>query len=162
MVEEEARRLLGGAPVLIISTRWRAVANAAPIAWAMPTSINPPLIAVAVHPSRRTHDMIKYGEEFAINIPSKVLLNHTQWLGMVSNTVGDKLEASRLPNFRGRETDCPLLEGCVGWNRMHPARLLHHGRPHPLHRQGRLRPGRHRRLRFHSGMWGLDDDEYKP
>ena len=101
--------------MLLVSTRWRAVANVAPIAYAMPVSMNPPLIAIAVHPSRRTHDMIKYGEEFVINIPSRVLLNHTQWLGMVSNSVGDKLEASRVPSFKGKEVDSPLLEGCVGW-----------------------------------------------
>ena len=162
MVEEEARRLLGGAPVLIISTRWRAVANAAPIAWAMPTSINPPLIAVAVHPSRRTHDMIKYGEEFAINIPSKVLLNHTQWLGMVSNTVGDKLEASRLPNFRGRETDCPLLEGCVGWIECTLHDFYTMG-DHTLF-IGKVVSAQADTdgFDFNSGMWGLDDDEYKP
>ena len=68
--EEAARRLLGGAPVLIVTTKWRAVMNAAPIAWAMPLSVNPPLIGIAVHPTRHTHDMIRFGEEFTINIPA--------------------------------------------------------------------------------------------
>ena len=111
----DARRLLGGAPVLIVTTRWRAVANAAPIAWAMPCSADPPLIAMAIHEGRHSHDMIKFGEAFAINIPSRVIVNHTQWLGMVSGLQTDKLEASRLPYFSAKAIDVPLLEGCIGW-----------------------------------------------
>ena len=162
MLEEDARRLLGGAPVLLISTRWRAVSNVAPIAWAMPVSVNPPLIGVAVHPSRRTHDMIKFGEEFVINIPTRVLLNHTQWLGMVSNSVGDKLEASRVPSFRGREVDSPLLEGCVGWIEctMHDFYTMG---DHTLF-IGKVVSAQADTdgFDFNTGMWSLDDDEYKP
>lgn len=162
MLEEDARRLLGGAPVLLISTRWRAVSNVAPIAWAMPVSVNPPLIGVAVHPSRRTHDMIKFGEEFVINIPSRVLLNHTQWLGMVSNSVGDKLEASRVPSFRGREVDSPLLEGCVGWIEctMHDFYTMG---DHTLF-IGKVVSAQADTdgFDFNTGTWSLDDDEYKP
>ncbi len=162
MLEEDARRLLGGAPVLLISTRWRAVANAAPIAWAMPVSVNPPLIAVAVHPSRRTHDMIKYGEEFVINVPSRVLLNHTQWLGMVSNSVGDKLEASQVPSFKGKEVDSPLLEGCVGWIEC----TLHDYYTMGDHTLfiGKVVSAQADTdgFDFNTGMWSLDDDEYKP
>ena len=162
MVEEEARRLLGGSPVLIVSTSWRAVGNAAPIAYAMPVSVNPPLIAVAVHPSRRTHDMIKFGEEFAINIPSKVLLNHTQWLGMVSHTVGDKLESSRVPTFKGKEIDAPLLEGCVGWIECTLHDFYTMG-DHTLF-IGKVVAAQADTDAFdqNTGMWSLADDEYKP
>lgn len=162
MVEEDARRLLGGAPAAIVTTRWRAVSNAAPIAYAMPVSMNPPLIAIAVHPSRRTHDMIRYGEEFALNIPSRVLLNHTQWLGMVSNSVGDKLEASRIPSFKGSEIEAPLLEGCIGWIEctVHDSyamgdHTLFIGKVVAAHADT---DG----FDFNTGMWALDDDEYKP
>lgn len=162
MLEEDARRLLGGAPVMLVSTSWRAVGNVAPIAWAMPVSINPPLVAIAVHPSRRTHDMIKFGEEFALNIPSRVLLNHTQWLGMVSNTIGDKLEASRVPTFKGREVDSPLLEGCVGWIEC----TLHDYYTMGDHTLfiGKVMSAMADTdgFDFNTGMWALADDEYKP
>ena len=162
LVEDDARRLLGGAPVLIVTTQWRAVSNAAPIAWAMPVSVKPPLLAIAVHPSRRSHDMIKYGEEFVVNIPSRVLLNHTQWLGMVSNSVGDKLEASRIPSFRAREVDAPLLEGCVGWIEC----TLHDWYTMGDHTLfiGKVVSAQADTdaFDFNTGMWTLDDDEYKP
>ncbi len=162
MLEDDARRLLGGSPVAIVSTNWRGVGNAAPIAWSMPVSVNPPLIAIAVHPSRRTHDMIKFGEEFAINIPSKVLLNHTQWLGMVSNTIGDKLEASGVPTFKGKEIDSPLLEGCIGWIECTLHDFYTMG-DHTLF-IGKVVSAQADTdgFDFNTGMWALDDDEYKP
>ena len=160
--EKEARRLLGGAPVAIVTTRWKAVSNAAPIAWSMPVSIDPPLVAIAVNASRRTHDMIKYGEEFAINIPARVLLNHTQWLGMVSSLQGDKLEASRVPFFKGKTVDAPLLEGCLGWLEctLHDYyttgdHTLFIGKVVDAHADT---DG----FDFEEGRWELDDDEYKP
>ncbi|MCY3886423.1 MAG: flavin reductase family protein [Chloroflexi bacterium] len=113
--EAEARRLLGGAPVLLVTTRWQAASNVFAVAWAMPVSTNPPLLAIAVHPSRHSHDMISFGESFAINIPARVLLNHTQWVGMVSGMQMEKLDVARLPHFRAKEVEAPLIEGCVGW-----------------------------------------------
>ncbi len=162
LADEDARRLLGGAPVLIVTTRWRAVANALPIAWAAPLSVDPPLIGVVVHPSRHSHDMIRYGEEFAINIPSRVIMNHTQWLGLVSGLQTDKLEASRLPYFKPKVIDSPLLEGCVGWIEC----TLH---DHYTTGDHTLFIGRvvaaqadSDAFNFEQGRWSPEDDEYKP
>ncbi|MHB8377277.1 MAG: flavin reductase family protein [Dehalococcoidia bacterium] len=115
IAETEARRLLGGGPVVLVSTAWRGNQNVMPAAFVTPLSINPPLIGVAVHPARHTHDMIKYSEEFALNIPTRALLHHVQYLGSVSGVELNKLELTRLPTFRGRRVDAPLLEGCIGW-----------------------------------------------
>jgi hypothetical protein len=59
--------------------------------------------------------MIKYSEEFALNIPSRELLHHCQYLGSVTGLEVNKLEATKLPTFRARKVDAPLLEGCVGY-----------------------------------------------
>ena len=115
IAETEARRLLGGGPVVLVSTAWRGNHNVMPAAFVKPLSIDPPLVGVAVHPARHTHDMIKYSEEFALNIPTRALLHHVQYLGSVSGRELDKLELTRLPTFRARRVDAPLLEGCVGW-----------------------------------------------
>ena len=113
--ESDARRLLGGGPVTIVTTSWRGNWNAMPAIFVTPLSIDPPLVGVAVHPSRHTHDMIKYSEEFALNVPTRELLHHVQYLGSVSGRELDKLELTKLPTFRARRVDAPLLEGCVGW-----------------------------------------------
>jgi flavin reductase (DIM6/NTAB) family NADH-FMN oxidoreductase RutF len=86
-----------------------------PAAFVTPVSFDPPLIGLAVHPTRHTHDMIKYSEEFALNLPSRELLHHCQFLGTLSGRDSNKLELTQLPTFRARRVEAPLLEGCVGY-----------------------------------------------
>jgi flavin reductase (DIM6/NTAB) family NADH-FMN oxidoreductase RutF len=113
--EREARRLLGGGPVCLLTTSWRGTWNAMPAVFVTPISIDPPLIGVAIHPARHTHDMVKFSEEFALNIPTRELLHHCQYLGSVTGSELNKFELTGLPTFRARRVDAPLLEGCVGW-----------------------------------------------
>lgn len=113
--ELDARRLLGGGPVVLVTTAWRGAHNVMPAAFVTPLSIDPPLVGIAVHPARHTHDMIKYSEEFALNLPTQELLHHVQYLGSVTGAELGKFELTKLPTFRARRTAVPLLEGCVGW-----------------------------------------------
>ncbi len=115
IAERDARRLLGGGPVTLVTTAWRGTYNVMPAAFVTPVSFDPPLVGLAVHPSRHTHDMIKYSEEFALNVPSHELLHHCQYLASLSGRDADKLELTKLPTFRARKVDAPLLEGCVGY-----------------------------------------------
>ena len=59
--------------------------------------------------------MIKHSEEFALNVPGRELLHHCQDLGSLSGRDANKLELTKLPVFRARKVDAPLLEGCVGY-----------------------------------------------
>ena len=113
--ETDARRLLTGGPVLLVTCSFRGRHNATPVAYAMPLSMRPPLIGIAVHPSRYTYDVIRRTEQFALNIPSRQLLHHVQYLGTLSGGDFDKLELTKLPHFRARKLDTVLLEGCLGW-----------------------------------------------
>ena len=113
--ETDARRLLGGGPVTLVSTAWHGAHNVMPAVFVTPLSIDPPLVGLAVHPARHTHDMIKFSEEFALSIPTRALLHHVQYLGSVSGNELSKLELTRLPTFRARRVQAPLLEGCCGW-----------------------------------------------
>jgi flavin reductase (DIM6/NTAB) family NADH-FMN oxidoreductase RutF len=113
--ETDARRLMTGAPVLLVTSSYRGRHNALPVAYAMVLSIVPPLIGIAIHPSRYSYDVIRKTEEFAINIPTRELLHHVQYLGTLSGNDFDKLELTKLPSFRARKLDTILLEGCVGW-----------------------------------------------
>lgn len=113
--EIDARRLLTSGPVTIVTTSYRGRHNAAPVAYSMPLSIVPPLVGIAMHPSRYTYDIMHKTEEFALNIPTRELLHHLQYLGSLSGNDFDKLELTKLPHFRARKLDTVLLEGCVGW-----------------------------------------------
>lgn len=113
--ETDARRLLNPGPVAIVTTSWRAGTNAAPIAWTAPLSMNPPLVGCVIHPHRHTADMIRFSEEFAINIPGPRLLKQTHFLGTQSGLNVNKLEAAGLELFRAQRTEPPLIEGCLAW-----------------------------------------------
>jgi flavin reductase (DIM6/NTAB) family NADH-FMN oxidoreductase RutF len=113
--ELDARRLLTGGPVMLVSTSYRGHHNVMPVAYSMVLSLVPPLIGIALHPSRYTTDVIRKTNEFALNIPTRDLLHHIQYLGSLSGADFDKLELTNLPTFRARLVNAPLLEGCVGW-----------------------------------------------
>jgi len=113
--ETDARRLLNPGPVAIVTTSWRAMANAAPIAWTAPLSIAPPLVGCVIHPHRHTSDMIRFSQEFAINIPGPDLLKQTAFLGSQSGLNVNKLESAGLELFSAQRIDAPLIEGCLAW-----------------------------------------------
>ena len=85
------------------------------MAWTAPLSKNPPLVGCVIHPQRHTADMIRFSEEFALNIPGPGLLKQTAFLGSMSGLDNDKLEAAGLEAFNAMRIDPPLLEGCLAW-----------------------------------------------
>lgn len=113
--ETDARRLLNPGPVAIVTTSWRGMSNAAPVAWTVPLSMEPPVVGVVIHPHRHTADMIRFSEEFAINIPGPALLKQTAFLGSQTGLNANKLEAAGLELFSGMKIDAPLIEGCLAW-----------------------------------------------
>jgi flavin reductase (DIM6/NTAB) family NADH-FMN oxidoreductase RutF len=113
--DTDARRLLNPGPVAIVTTHWRGMANAAPVAWTAPLSMEPPLVGVVIHPHRHTSDMIRFSEEFAINIPGPSLLKQTAFLGSQSGLNNNKLESAGLELFSGQRIEAPLIEGCLAW-----------------------------------------------
>ena len=111
----DARRLMTGGPVTLVTTSYRGRHNATPVAYAMVLSMRPPMIGISMHPSRYSFEMIRKTDEFALNFPGRELLHHVQYLGSLSGADYDKLELTKLPHFRARKLGTVLLEGCVGW-----------------------------------------------
>jgi flavin reductase (DIM6/NTAB) family NADH-FMN oxidoreductase RutF len=111
----DARRMLNCGPLAIVTTAWRAMTNAAPIAWTTPLSMAPPLVGCVIHPQRHTASMIRFSEEFAINIAGPRLLKQAAFLGSQSGLNNNKLESSGLEAYSGQRIDAPLLEGCLAW-----------------------------------------------
>jgi flavin reductase (DIM6/NTAB) family NADH-FMN oxidoreductase RutF len=113
--ETDARRLLNPGPVALVTTAWRAMTNVAPIAWTLPLAMEPPLVGCAIHPHRHTADMIRFSEEFALNIPGPSLLKQTAFAGTQSGLTTNKIEAAGFDTFAGMRVDAPLIEGCLAW-----------------------------------------------
>ncbi len=100
---------------MLVTTRWRGQANVAPVAWHMPVSTNPALVAIAVEHSRFTAEMISHAQEFALNFPTRPMLHHVQYLGAFSGEDIDKFEATQLETFAPQKITAPLLSACCAW-----------------------------------------------
>jgi len=159
LTEFDARRLLAGAPVVLVTTRWHGVANVMPVAWNMPLSHDPPLVGIAIHPSRHTYDMLRLSQEFALNVPSRRLMNHVQYLGTVSGRDVQKIEVAKLPTFKAQRVDAPLLEGCLAHVECSVEEVLHLG-DHYLF-VGKVLAAQAEREAFEEA-WLLDNDDSKP
>jgi flavin reductase (DIM6/NTAB) family NADH-FMN oxidoreductase RutF len=109
----DALRLLNGGPVALMTTRFRTETNVMPVIWTVSLSRRPPLIGVAVNPSRHSHDMVRFAEEFALNFPGRDLLNHTHYFGAVSGAAVGKLELAKLATIRATKINAPLIENCL-------------------------------------------------
>lgn len=64
--------------------------NAMAASWVMPTSVDPPLITVAISPKRYTFELLQNWEEFTVNIPSIEMKDLVMFVGSVSGRDTDK------------------------------------------------------------------------
>ena len=110
-----AARLLLGGPVVLVTSMWHGKANVMPLAWHMPVSADPPLVAIAVEQSRHSADVIRHAQEFALNFPTRPLLHHVQYLGALHGDRIDKIEATQMETFGPTHITAPLLSACCAW-----------------------------------------------
>lgn len=110
-----ASRVLQGGPVALVTTRHHGASNVLPVAWHTPLSTDPPLVGIAIERSRHSLDLISHSQEFAINIPTRALLHHVQYLGSLTGRHVDKLEATQMETFAPTHITAPLLRGCLAW-----------------------------------------------
>ena len=110
-----AARILQGAPVALVTSAHHGNSNVLPVAWHMPLSARPPLIGIAIEQSRHTVDLVRHGEQFALNFPPRSLVHHVQYLGAWSGVEIDKFEATQLETFGATHLTAPLVKGCVAW-----------------------------------------------
>lgn len=110
-----AVRLLQPSPVGLLTSQFRADTNVMTVAWMMAVSLNPPRIAVAIHPDRLSHEYVSRSEFFALNIPTMDLLTAVHRCGVESGRDGDKFTVSGLTPIDAYELDLPLVDECVAY-----------------------------------------------
>jgi flavin reductase (DIM6/NTAB) family NADH-FMN oxidoreductase RutF len=88
-------------------------ANIITLAWAMPTSINPPLVAISIKPSRHSYKLIKETHEFAVNIPTMEIVKETLFCGRRSGKNHDKFKETKLTSLPAKTIKAPIIKECV-------------------------------------------------
>jgi len=108
-----AHRLLAARPTCLLTTRYRGRDNVMTLSWACPVSLEPPLIALAIHPSRYSHDLLQKGEECVLNIPGRPMGEQLMRFGTRSGSDGDKVAGSGIVLASGQRVSAPWVAGCL-------------------------------------------------
>ena len=109
-----ANRLINHGPVVLVSCKHGDKSNIMTAAWAMPASHTPPMVAVAIGPSRCSHDLIINSREFVVNIPAKNLLDEVWCCGTKHGHKLDKFATCNLTAVPGKEIAAPLIAESIG------------------------------------------------
>mgnify|MGYP001043944029 CR=1 FL=1 len=112
---EQVHRLLAPRPVCLLTVRFRGRVNATTVAWAGPISLGPPLIALALHPSCYSHDLLARSEECVLNIPGRPWAELALKLGSVSGEDQDKVAVHKLALADAQRVEAPRLDGCLAY-----------------------------------------------
>ncbi len=108
-------RLLAPKPVCLLTTRCKGRVNAMTAVWAGPISLEPPLIALAVHPARYTHDLLARSEECVLNIPARPQAELALKLGSISGADEDKVATCKLQLSSPQRVEAPRIDGCLAY-----------------------------------------------
>ena len=87
--------------------------NIITLAWVMPTSIAPPLVAISVAPKRHSHRLIEETKEFVVNIPTMEILKETFYCGRTSGRDHDKFKETALTPLPAKKVKPPIIKECV-------------------------------------------------
>ncbi len=100
-------------PVVLVSCRDKGGrGNIITIAWAGVVCSEPPMLSVAIRPSRYSYGMIKDSGEFVVNIPGESQLRLTDQCGVHSGRDVDKFSDFGLTAVTGEKVKAPLIQEC--------------------------------------------------
>jgi flavin reductase (DIM6/NTAB) family NADH-FMN oxidoreductase RutF len=105
--------MLMPAPVVMVSCQADGkLPNIITVAWAGTVCSEPPMLAIAVRPSRHSFDIIRASREFVVNIPSARELRATDKCGVVSGRTVDKFKAMGLTPAPAKTVKAPVIAEC--------------------------------------------------
>ncbi|MBD3210775.1 flavin reductase family protein [Candidatus Micrarchaeota archaeon] len=107
---EKIHRLLYPMRVCLITSRLGDKENIMAASWTFPLSMDPPLFGVSVAEKRYSHDLIKKGNGFGINLPNPRLEEAVVICGTKSGRDTDKFAEAGFSRDEGKRV--PLIKEC--------------------------------------------------
>ncbi|QOJ79200.1 flavin reductase family protein [Infirmifilum lucidum] len=98
---------------LIVTKSGDGRVNVMPASWAMPTSVDPPLLTVAVSPRRYTYELLQARGEFTVNPVPVGMKSVVDFTGSVSGREVDKARSAGIGLFDAKELSVPCVEGAL-------------------------------------------------
>jgi len=109
-----AYRLIGPGPLVLVSSLLDKRAGLTPIAWNMPVSDDPPIVALEIWNRHFIYKAIIQTGDFVINIPSSDMAGTVCELGSVSGTKVDKFKKFGLIKETAKKVKSPRLKSAIG------------------------------------------------
>ncbi len=98
---------------LALSVDSAGVPDIITLGWAMPTSNQPPMVAISVGHTRHSHELITAGREYVLAFPGPELAEASLFCGTKSGRDVNKVKELGLRTFPAKLVKPPLLGGCV-------------------------------------------------
>ncbi|MDP3791714.1 MAG: flavin reductase family protein [Candidatus Omnitrophota bacterium] len=111
---EIAYRLIGPGPVVLVSSLFKKKAGITPIAWNMPISDDPPIIALEIWEKHFIYKAILETGDFVVNVPSSDMAEVVRKLGSVSGAGVDKFKEYGLVKEESKKIKSPRLKSAIG------------------------------------------------
>ena len=108
-----ATRLINHGPVVLISSMYDEKVNVTPVAWHMPVSKKPPIIALELGRSHFMYECVMKSKNFVINIPSKNLAKKIVKCGSCSGRDVDKLALCEFEPKPSHKIAAPAIGGML-------------------------------------------------
>jgi flavin reductase (DIM6/NTAB) family NADH-FMN oxidoreductase RutF len=98
--------------VLVTSTDKSGKPNIITLAWAGIICSEPPMLSISIRPGRYSHGLIKEQMEFAVNIPTSLIVRQTDICGTISGRSHDKFKETGLNPEPAAVIKSPLIKEC--------------------------------------------------
>ncbi len=98
--------------VLVTSTDRSGKPNIITLAWAGIVCSEPPMLSISIRPGRYSHGLIKEQMEFAVNIPTSLIVRQTDICGTISGRSHDKFKETGLSPEPAAVIKPPLIKEC--------------------------------------------------
>lgn len=109
-----AYRLISPGPLVLVTSLFDNRAGITPIAWHMPVSDDPPIVALEIWEKHFIYKAIMQTGDFVINIPSSGMAETCRNLGSVSGGKVDKFKKFDLDKVPSKMIKSPRLASAIG------------------------------------------------
>ena len=113
-IERKPSTALLPTPVVLLSVagHGKEKPNIITLAWAGTVCSAPPMLSVAIRPSRHSHGLVNAAREFVVNVPRAAQLEQVDLAGVWSGAEHDKFEELGLTATPASRVAAPLIEEC--------------------------------------------------
>lgn len=112
-IEMSCRLLHPRHTILISCANNEGKTDVVTVAWSMPVSYEPPLVAVSLRPQHYSSKMIEETGEFVINVPSMDLVKETLLCGRISGRNCDKFKEFKFTPVKSKRVKAPIINECI-------------------------------------------------